>query len=315
MQIAQKYVSMFLICVLIIISTVFLLTDGKWGGIWSQEGFEIIPLERNPVTNKPINGYYQVDDTNMALIPYGFGLDPNDSKKIIPITKTAASLLRATYKPGIPGPGEPVPDGFYFITDVSLAVLPPNMKPNVKEIKFSDSPTKLKIYYNNGYVSATEYYKQQYAPATPLPTSLPPGVYFTDSTKTKLSFLPEGKLADEKKGYGLKVNPSLNLSTTAFNFASSNYRDISNNYDAQFHDSVDVIKEQNDITLGEVRVKDQNGNIIILPRPTSQSTVTYYKPGEYPFGASNYVPNYEDSVYLGSVGYRTQFGKKQCQLY
>lgn len=305
---------MFLICVLIFISVAFLLTDGKWG-VWSQEGFEIIPLERNPVTNKPINGYYQVDDTNMALIPYGFGLDPNDSKKIIPITKTAASLLRATYKPGIPGPGEPVPDGFYFITDVSLAVLPPNMKPNVKEIKFSDSPTKLKIYYNNGYVSSTEYYKQQYAPDTPLPTSLPPGVYFTDSTKTKLSFLPEGKLADEKKGYGLKVNPTLNLSTTAFNFASSNYRDISNNYNVQFHDSVDVIKEQNDITLGEVRVKDQNGNIIILPRPTSQSTVTYYKPGEYPFGASNYVPNYEDSVYLGSVGYRTQFGKKQCQLY
>ena len=313
MRISQKYVSMFLICVLIFISVAFLLTDGKWG-VWSQEGFEIIPLERNPVTNKPINGYYQVDDTNMALIPYGFGLDPNDSKKIIPITKTAASLLRATYKPGIPGPGEPVPDGFYFVSDVSLAVLPPNMKPNVKAIKFSDSPTKLKIYYNNGYVSATEYYKQQYE-TTPLPTSLPPGVYFTDSTKKKLSFLPEGKIADETKGYGLKVNPTLNLSTTAFNFASSNYRDARNNYDVQFHDSVDVIKQQNDITLGEVRVKDQNGNIIILPRPTSQSTVTYYKPGEYPFGASNYVPNYEDSVYLGSVGYRTQFGKKQCQLY
>lgn len=314
MRISQKYVSMLLICILIFISVAFLLTDGKWG-VRSQEGFEIIPLELNPVTNKPVNGYYQVDDTNMALIPYGFGLDPNDSKKIIPITKTAASLLRATYKPGIPGPGEPVPDGFYFITDGSLAVLPPNMKPNVKEIKFVGTPTKLEIYYNNGYVSATEYYKQQYAPTPPLPTSLPPGVYFTDSTKTKLSFLPEGKIADEKNGYGLKVNPTLNLNATAFNFASSNYRDVSNNYDVQFHDSVDVIKAQNEIILGEVRVKDQNGNIIILPRPTSQSTVTYYKPGEYPFGASNYVPNYEDSVYLGSVGYRTQFGKKQCQLY
>ena len=49
-------------------------------------------------------------------------------------------------------------------------------------------------------------------------------------------------------------------------------------------------------------------HILILPKTNSQGSVTYYQPGEFPFGASTYVPNYEDSVYLSSVGYRTRFG-------
>jgi hypothetical protein len=91
----------------------------------------------------------------------------------------------------------------------------------------------------------------------------------------------------------------------------TNYEKIKDNYDMQFHDDVETIKKQNDmydLNFGEVRVKDQNGNMIILPKTESQGSVTFYQPGEFPFGASTYVPNYEDSVYLSSVGYRTFLG-------
>jgi hypothetical protein len=315
MMFSKRPARIALIGILLLISATFLLYGVIQQGFHSNiEGFELVPLEINPITQKPINGYYQVDDTHMAIIPYGFGIDPNNPKKIIPITKVGASMLKPTYKPGIPALGEPVPDGFYFIADSSLAILPPNMKPDVREIKFSGTPVKYEIYYNHGYVSETEYYKQQYAPAN-IPNTLPDGLYFTDSSKTKVSFLPEGKIADKTKGYGMLVNPSLNLTTTAFNYATSNYRDIGRNLDVQFHDNEETIKAANAVDYGDVKVIDQCGNIVILPRPKIQETVTYYKPGEFPFGASTYVPNYEDSVYLGSVGYRTQFRKKLCENY
>ena len=76
----------------------------------------------------------------------------------------------------------------------------------------------------------------------------------------------------------------------------------------QFHDDAETIKKQNDLKMGEVTVKDQNGNMIVLPKAEAQGSVTFYQPGEFPFGASTYVPNYEDSIYLSSVGYRTMLG-------
>jgi len=276
------------------------------------EGLNTIPLATDPNAKNIINGYYQVNDSKMAMLPYGYKVDPSNPKKIIPTTKLAAqSLIPTNGKyPPIPPKGDSLPTGFYLISDSSLAVLPPNMSPNVKEIDFILNPLMLQIYYGIGYVSQTQYYETKYTPKH-YPPSLPPGVYYTDASRKTISFLPPEEIADTKKGYGKIPNPKLNLSTTEFNFATSNYRDISNNYDTQFHDDVKSIMKSNgmyDLEFGETRVKDQNGNLIILPKTNSQGNVTYYAPGEYPFGASKYVPNYEDSIYLSMVGHRTQFG-------
>jgi hypothetical protein len=32
-----------------------------------------------------------------------------------------------------------------------------------------------------------------------------------------------------------------------------------------------------------------------------QGDITYYRPGSYPLGTANYVPNYEDSIYLSKL--------------
>ena len=81
------------------------------------------------------------------------------------------------------------------------------------------------------------------------------------------------------------------------------------------HDDIETIKKNNplyDLSFGQVRVVDRtvdpSGKILIFPMVKSQGLVTYYTPGDYPFGAAKYVPNYEDSVYLSNVGYRTRFG-------
>jgi hypothetical protein len=282
----------------------------------SKESFDIVPIATDPYTKQIVNGYYQVDDTNMALVPYGFAIDPTNPRKILPKTKVAHSMLTSNSKTPvpIPKPGEWLTDGYYFINtpylvDSSLAVLPPNMKPNVERIEFTtDAAPRTLIYYTVGYTSETEYYQKRYNP-DPIPRILPKGVYYTDISQMYISLLPFGMVADMSDGYGFKPDPT--AKNAKFNNVASSYNNIRNAYNTEFHDSEDMLKKQNtmnDISFGEVRVRDQSGNMIILPRVETQGSTTYYTPGEFPFGSSAYVPNYEDSVYLSSIGYRSMFG-------
>jgi hypothetical protein len=275
------------------------------------EGFDTVPIATDAKTKNIVYGYYQVDSSNMAVIPYGFAVDPKDPRKIIPITKTAMKELSSTKIPPVPEKGEKLPDDFYLASDSSLAILPPNMSPNIKNIDFSGNPAKIIYFYNNGYISETQYYENQYKPAH-YPKSLPMGVYYVDPSHALVSFLKYGEVADISAGYGKKNNTKINQSTTSFNYNTSNYRDnVKDNLNVEFHDNMEDIVKQNkmyDLGFDETRVIDQCGNMVSLPKTMSQANITYYQPGEFPFGASKYVPNYEDSVYLSSVGHRTMFG-------
>lgn len=75
-----------------------------------------------------------------------------------------------------------------------------------------------------------------------------------------------------------------------------------NNYNVEYHNGIDIIGSEQykkyGLNSNSVKVKDQNGNTIIMNVPEIQGSITYYQPGTYRFGASSYVPNYEDSVYL-----------------
>jgi hypothetical protein len=317
MQISIIILACFLLLLIILLSI----------ELWKQpsvESFETVPLSLNPATKKIANGYYQIDETKMALIPYGYKLDPNDQYKIIPKTKAAAySALSSpsntespdqTNKVKMPALGVPLPAGYYKLSDVSLSILPPNMSPDVSAIDFTTStittPAKMLIYYNNSYVSDTQYYNKKFKP-TRYPSTLPPDLYYVDPQKTLISFLPFGKIPNASNGYGMIDDPDANLSPVAFSFGSASYREIENNYDTQFHDDVETIQKNNslyDLSFGQVRVLDPSGKMIILPNVKAQGLVTFYNPGDYPFGAATYVPNYEDSVYLSNVGYRTRFG-------
>jgi hypothetical protein len=59
--------------------------------------------------------------------------------------------------------------------------------------------------------------------------------------------------------------------------------------------------------LGTYYQYDQNGNMIEIQNTEAEfSPVLYYVPGAYKFGSSNYVPNYEDSVYLSRTTRQSQ---------
>jgi len=276
-----------------------------------KEGFDTVPLITDPNTKKIAKGYYQVTDDKMAQLPYGFSVDPKDPKKIVPITKVGINMLKPRYNAPLPKPGEKMPDSFY-IYDSSLAVLPPNMAANLVSIEFTtETPPTILYTYGNGYISKTQFYENKYKVDTS-PIQPPPEVYYTDKTREYVSFLQYGQIMDASNGYGAIKNPSLNLYTDKYSGEESGYKDVSNNLDVQFHDDIDTIVKNNDmydLSFGEVRVKDQNGNVYIFPRSSSQSSVTYYEPGSFTYSGSLYVPNYEDSVYLGSVSKNSPFGE------
>lgn len=297
------------------------------------EGFDTIPIQyKNSSDTKLIDGYYQVDDTQMAAIPHGFIVDPDNSRNILPNTQQAKQSLAGPAPKSFPNgntiqeglaSGQIIPEGYFMLNDSSLGVLPPNMMPKVKnvDVYYNTTPPVLLVYYTPGYTSKTQYYKNTFPTpssvtalvkdnhpppytATNPPPAAPPTMYFTDSTYNQVAFLPYGKIQDPSNGYGYVGDANLISQTGKFDFNNMNFKDIANNYNINYHESAEQLMQKagpNDLSFGSITVSDQNGNPVKIPYNDIQGTVTYYQPGSFPFGGSTYIPKYEDSVYLSRL--------------
>lgn len=84
----------------------------------------------------------------------------------------------------------------------------------------------------------------------------------------------------------------------------TNYK--TDNYDVEYHEPV----ARNDDTVSKgTWVKDPSGNLVFVPwNDNLGNNTTYYTSGAYPYGASTYVPNYEDSVYLSKTTGKSTVG-------
>jgi hypothetical protein len=278
----------------------------------NKEGFDTVPIKfANAEKNLVVYGYYQVDASNMAVIPYGYKVDPDNPKKIIAQTITAKYATKMPKNaPAVPAAGQKMPDSFYLMTDSSLGVLPPNMMPDVSGLDFVSNASRAPIVwtYRTGYVSETEYYAKKFTHIK-TPLELPDEVYYVDEAKQYIGILPFGMIADASNGYGYIQNPDYANNKPQYDYAKL-AKDVSGNYDLKFHDTIDDIKSQNkesDLSFGEVRVRNQNGDIVILPKLLTQDLTTFYQPGEFKYGAATYVPNYEDSVYLSALSKNAPF--------
>ena len=97
----------------------------------------------------------------------------------------------------------------------------------------------------------------------------------------------------------LKYNP---------NFTSEKYNSKFT-YDAKKTDIVyrdASFGKTDDVNLGKYWMFDEEGKLIEVNTEMNKSPILYYIPGAYKFGASNYVPNYEDSVYLSRTTRESQ---------
>jgi hypothetical protein len=101
---------------------------------------------------------------------------------------------------------------------------------------------------------------------------------------------------DMNSKYSSTSKSSMDASGTSINNPKTDIKYNSNNYNIQYHETPDqlAISDPN-ITI------DASGKLSKQSATNPQVSITYYQPGSYLFGATTYVPNYEDSVYLSKL--------------
>jgi hypothetical protein len=72
------------------------------------------------------------------------------------------------------------------------------------------------------------------------------------------------------------------------------------NLDVEYHDDLQKISSNNtyNTEMGTSQAYDVNGNLVDIISNAVQGNIVYYQPGSFKYGATSYVPYYEDSVFL-----------------
>jgi hypothetical protein len=89
------------------------------------------------------------------------------------------------------------------------------------------------------------------------------------------------------------LNNPQQLPLTGYNTKFNSYYYDQNNYNIQYHDLNNYESEGKGIWL-----KDQKGELKYIEWTDISNYSTYFIPGAFPYGPSNYVPSYKDSVYF-----------------
>jgi hypothetical protein len=76
----------------------------------------------------------------------------------------------------------------------------------------------------------------------------------------------------------------------------------SNNYDVEYHNQPSISNsDESTAGQGKMWVLDKSNNLISVPYSDISTNTLYNEPGSFRFGSSNYVPNYEETVYLSKL--------------
>jgi hypothetical protein len=138
--------------------------------------------------------------------------------------------------------------------------------------------------------------------------------YFIDPSSRLLQPVPYGFMANSNQdgiiptthsaAYDISSNPTGIIDTTGLQNTYVNY---TNNLDSvvQYHDDYASGKYAPDgggLPSGQMWVKDEMGNLKqVSIFDSSFNNPLYYEPGSYKYGPGNYIPNYENSVYLSNL--------------
>jgi hypothetical protein len=101
----------------------------------------------------------------------------------------------------------------------------------------------------------------------------------------------------QKSIYSSLVSPEPKLSV------SSSGKYSADNYSVLYHESAKDITDraQAEGTTGTWIIDSSGKKKYYTFNQMDDQPITYYTPGEYTYGASNYIPTYEDSVYLSKT--------------
>jgi len=120
---------------------------------------------------------------------------------------------------------------------------------------------------------------------------IPDGYYINAGMVTKV---PYGYTASrDKRSIAITVEFQNAVSSTTYN---------SNNFEVTYHtEPTDESKDASTAGEGKMWILNNSGELISVPYSDVTGTTLYNEPGSFRFGSSNYVPNYEETVYLSKL--------------
>jgi hypothetical protein len=91
--------------------------------------------------------------------------------------------------------------------------------------------------------------------------------------------------------------------TNGNTYGNTSYKYNKDNLDITYHpDATTLLNNSTNYSMlsDTIISHDASGNQILVPKDIEGPTI-YYEPGSFKFGASTYVPNYADSIYLSKT--------------
>ena len=256
----------------LIIFTVFVIIKNTNG---IKEGLDINQTYDIPKNGIIPDGYYKVTikdestgktEFKMAKVPYGYRAS-SDKMKLIPTSQSA--IMEELSKSESP-------------------IVPQDADLDVMKLKNGDkvwANYQKKDVWHPGTISKVN--KNISGDVTSYDV-----LYDDKLLGTEQNIVPIKGLASD-----LKTTILINKDTkkTTYDVADVN---------VQYHETAQEIEHKldaNPSSEGSWKFYDNDGKEVIIPRPKLQGDITYYQPGTFPYGPSNYVPNYEDSIYLSKL--------------
>lgn len=90
--------------------------------------------------------------------------------------------------------------------------------------------------------------------------------------------------------------------TSIFSEQISKTKYDTNNYSVQYHtEPSGNMTDSSTAGPGKMWILDNSKNLVSVPYSDVSNNTLYYEPGSFRFSSSNYVPNYEETVYLSKL--------------
>ena len=122
---------------------------------------------------------------------------------------------------------------------------------------------------------------------------MPDGYYVNNGFVNKI---PDGYVyADQYDKSRIKM-------TDVFSKQVSKTKFDTNNYDVEYHtEPSGNMTDSSTAGPGKMWILDKSKNLVSVPYSDVSNNTLYYEPGSFRFSSSNYVPNYEETVYLSKL--------------
>jgi hypothetical protein len=211
-----------------------------------------------------------------------------DSKSLLDIPKNAS---------GVPDINL-IPAGYYKVKATKMGKIPYGYKAPDKVTLIPDTNATIRTTVETNGLPTNNQTDIPIPIPLPVPggpgdlkSRVPNGYYLLDQTKNlnQMATIPPGYTVGTDK--------------ITLQIIDTTYKKITDST-PDYHASEAALianEKPSDAQSGIAWVKDMCGNMVPLPKSSVQGDILYYTPGSYPFGPSNYVPKYEDSVFLSRI--------------